>query len=187
MIFRRRAYDRAAHQVDVHRYASDAGNAIILIKNVILHNKWAGGAVGLWIMGLLIVFVLPAPIAVTDAQLASYKAKAKLAERFNGPLVEASKDMRVAEDRYLTDRVCITALTTQANSMSQFVRPWTVAKEVLVKDHLCTYAMILFNSLRNGSCTGYLLYPSNAKLVLIPCCCSYALSPPKPRSLESKM
>jgi hypothetical protein len=125
-MFRRRAYNRAVNQVDVHRYASDARNAIVLVKNAILHNKWAGSAVGLWIMGLLIVFVLPAPVSVTDHKMATYKTKAKLVEKFSGPIVEASKHMLVAEDRYLNDKVCfgkVELLLTTSYLLGPSVQP----------------------------------------------------------------
>lgn len=56
------------------------------IGRTILHDKRAGIAAGLWVFGLLAVFVLPAPIKVTDSMLAAYQAKLQPLQRLEHQL-----------------------------------------------------------------------------------------------------
>eukprot|EP00892_Ulva_mutabilis_P002339 jgi/Ulvmu1/12105/UM084_0030.1 len=54
-------------------------------------NTWVRASAGLWILGLLVVFVLPAPIAITDKKM----------ERYNEKMLEvnaAMKRLQEAED-----------------------------------------------------------------------------------------
>lgn len=40
-----------------------------------LRSKWVRAGTGLWILGLLVVFVIPAPVATTDDKLELYEER----------------------------------------------------------------------------------------------------------------
>lgn len=80
-------------QVDINRISRRASNTLVRFRHAVVHNKAVGGAVGLWIMGLLIAFVLPAPVSVTPEAFALYTKKAQQAESQSGVLSRAQSDM----------------------------------------------------------------------------------------------
>lgn len=45
------------------------------IRRLVLHNRYVGAATGLWIIGLLVVFVLPAPVAITPEKMARFERR----------------------------------------------------------------------------------------------------------------
>lgn len=106
MFSRRAHHHRAVRQLDVQRFRSDAGTVAVQLRDAVLHNKWAGGLAGLWVLGLLITFVLPAPVRVTQDMQRAFDHKAQAIDHYEEPLSEAARDMFEAEAVYRRERVC---------------------------------------------------------------------------------
>ena len=94
-------------QVDAVQATREASRAVVRSGNLILRNRWAGGMAGLWLFGLLVVFVLPAPISETDEMLSAYESKHVDVQAVNDKLGRVEHDMYERESRYHNERVRI--------------------------------------------------------------------------------
>ena len=112
-MFGRRARHRAVPQLDVQRFRADAGTVAVQLRNAVLHNKWAGGLAGLWVLGLLITFVLPAPVHVTDEMHLAYVRKAVAIDHFDEPLSKAARHMFESEAVWRHERVRLEPMSCQ--------------------------------------------------------------------------
>lgn len=64
--------DRAVQPI---RLQSEFEVTVRRLAQSAIRNNWVRAGAGLWIIGLLIVFVLPAPLATTEAKLSRYEYK----------------------------------------------------------------------------------------------------------------
>lgn len=86
---------------------TQATGILSVARRLVFRNKWTSSLFGLWIMGLLVAFALPAPVATTDGMLAAYTAKSRAASnRYDQPLTKAMQAQYLAEDKYHAKRVC---------------------------------------------------------------------------------
>lgn len=112
--------DEMNMQVDANRVSRRASNALVRFRHAVLHNKVVGGAVGLWLMGLLIAFVLPAPIQVTPEAFELYTQKAQHAETYTGVLNRAHNKMYQQQAVLHREQVrCAACCITEAHAERQ--------------------------------------------------------------------
>lgn len=98
--------DEMSMQVDANRVSRRASNALVRVRHAVLHNKTVGSFVGLWLAGLLIAFVLPAPVRVTPQAFELYTQKAQQAESYSGVLSQAQGRMYKQQAILHTEQVC---------------------------------------------------------------------------------
>jgi hypothetical protein len=106
---RRFMYNRrmaaAPMQVDAVQMSNDANRVLNRAGRAVSRSPWTGSALGLWLIGLLIVFVLPAPVQITEDMLTAFNTKAAKVEAVNDRLTSVMSDLYERELRYRDARV----------------------------------------------------------------------------------
>jgi hypothetical protein len=92
-----------------HMQLQNTGPAEVLtaVRRLVLHNRWAGAATGLWIVGLLVVFVLPAPVAITPEKMATFEQRMFDVQAAEKQLGEIENELYSADTAYRNEAVRI--------------------------------------------------------------------------------
>lgn len=90
-----------------HMQLRHAGPTEVLTtaRRLILHNRWFGMATGLWIVGLLVVFVLPAPVPITPEKMARFEQRMFDVQAAERQLSEIENDFFTADSAYRSEAV----------------------------------------------------------------------------------
>jgi hypothetical protein len=75
------------------------------VRRLVLHNRWFGAATGLWIMGLLVVFVLPAPVPITPERMAMFEQRMYDVKAAEKRLGEVENEFFSADSAYRSEAV----------------------------------------------------------------------------------
>lgn len=75
------------------------------VRRLILGNRWVGAATGLWICGLLVVFVLPAPVAITPENMARFEQRMYSVHAAEKQLGEVENELFNADSAYRSEAV----------------------------------------------------------------------------------
>lgn len=92
------AADRALQHIQL---PNDIRAGAVRLFRTASRNTWVRASAGLWILGLLVVFVLPAPVAITDEKMERYDEKMlevtaamKRLQDFEDDLFQANLELR---------------------------------------------------------------------------------------------
>lgn len=74
-------------------------------RRLVMGNRWVGAATGLWICGLLFVFVLPAPVAITPEKMARFEQRMYDVQAAEKQLGEVENELFSADSAYRSEAV----------------------------------------------------------------------------------
>jgi hypothetical protein len=101
----------APMQVDAVQMSRNANRVLANAGRAIVRNRWAGSAVGLWLVGLLVVFVLPAPYPITHEMLNRYEQKAYDVHAVQDRISDKTSQMYIRESHYRDAQVRLACFT----------------------------------------------------------------------------
>lgn len=97
--------EREDRQGDPNAVVQRRRNVLTAVKDAVFKNRWARTVVCLWLLGLTVMFVLPAPQTITDDMMSAYQNKMSVAEQYNGKVGQAIADMIEVQSSYNDERV----------------------------------------------------------------------------------
>jgi hypothetical protein len=90
------------------------------VRRLVLHNRWLGAATGLWIIGLLVVFVLPAPVPISPEKMAKFEQRMYDVQAAEKQLSEVENDFFSADSAYRSEAVRPSSFRSSAKRFLAF-------------------------------------------------------------------
>jgi hypothetical protein len=97
--------ERENHQEAGNAVVQRRGSVLSALQDAVFKKKRARVFVGLWLLGLTVMFVLPAPQTITDDMMSAYNMKMVVVEDYNGKVGEAMAELIEVQSAYNDERV----------------------------------------------------------------------------------
>jgi hypothetical protein len=102
------------NELALERLQSSPSQTLTNVRRILFGNKLAGTLTGVWLCGLLVAFVLPAPVAVTEQSLAAYNDKIHDVLAIQKHVSEVEDDYVDADYHYRSEAVCTSDVVNRA-------------------------------------------------------------------------